>query len=88
MQVILPDEQVTEIQNLVAQLIENEIKNFRENSGLSSPFLNKKQACEYLGVSNNTLDTWMIRGLPTIRIGKCVRFDKKEINKWMHRMQG
>lgn len=87
MQVILQDEQVTEIQNLISHLLEDEIEKFREDNGVNSPFLNKKQACTYLGVSNNTLDTWILRGLPTIRIGKIIRFDKGEIRKWMNQLQ-
>lgn len=87
MQVILQEEQVNEIQHLIGRLIEDEIEKFREDNGINSPFLNKKQACDYLGVSNNTLDTWIIRGLPAIRVGKTIRFDKGEIRKWMNQLQ-
>ena len=83
MQVILPDEQVHQIQLLIADLIKQEVENRLDNSNLSSPFLNKQQACEYLGISNNTLDSWIRKGLPVIRIGKTVRFDKAEINRWL-----
>ena len=82
MKVILPDEQVHQIQLLIATLIKQEIEN-RLNSNLSSPFLNKQQTCDYLGISNNTLDSWIRKGLPVIRIGKTVRFDKAEINHWL-----
>ena len=34
-------------------------------------------------LSNNTLDSWIRKGLPIIRIGKTVRFDKTEINRWL-----
>lgn len=83
MQVILPDEQVQQIQQLLAELIKNEIKNKLNNSNLESPFLTKQQACHYLGISNNTLDSWIRKGLPVVRIGKTVRFDKTEINRWL-----
>lgn len=83
MQVILPEEQVHQIQLLIADLIKREIENRLSNSNLSSPFLNKQQACEYLGISNNTLDSWIRKGLPVIRIGKTVRFDKAKINRWL-----
>lgn len=83
MQVILPDEQVQQIQQLLAELIKNEIKNKLNNSNLESPILNKQQACHYLGISNNTLDSWIRKGLPVVRIGKTVRFDKTEINRWL-----
>ena len=83
MQVILPDEQIHQIQLLIADLIKKEIENRLNNSNLESPFLNKQQACNYLGISNNTLDSWIRKGLPVIRIGKTVRFDKDEISRWL-----
>ena len=85
MQVILPDEQVHQIQLFISELIQKEIKNRLENSNIGSPFLNKKQACDYLGISNNTLDSWIQKGLPTIKIGKIVRFNKTEINRWLQK---
>lgn len=83
MQVILPDEQVQQIQHLLAELIKKEIENRLNNNNLESPFLNKQQACNYLSISNNTLDSWIKQGLPYIRVGKTVRFDKTEINRWL-----
>ena len=83
MQVILPDEQVQQIQHLLAELIEKEIEKKLHHSNLENPFLNKQQACHYLGISNNTLDSWIKRGLPHIRVGKTIRFDKAEINRWL-----
>ena len=81
MQVILPDEQIHQIQILISDLIKKEIENRLNNSNLESPFLNKQQACNYLGISNNTLDSWIRKGLPIIKVGKTVRFDKSEINR-------
>lgn len=78
MQVILPDEQIHQIQLLIADLIKQEIENRLNNSNLNSPFLNKQQTCDYLGISNNTLDSWIQKGFPIIRIGKTIRFDKTE----------
>ena len=84
MQVILPDEEVQKIQHLLAELIQKEIEKKLLNSNLGSPFLNKQQACHYLGISNNTLDSWIKRGLPTIKIGKTIRFNKEAINSWLY----
>ena len=83
MQVILPDEQVQQIQLLLAELITKEIEKKLHHSNLESPFFNKQQACHYLGISNNTLDSWIKKGLPHIRVGKTIRFDKAEINRWL-----
>ncbi|MEE3745936.1 helix-turn-helix domain-containing protein [Streptococcus suis] len=83
MQVILPEEQVHQIQLLITDLIKQEIEDRLNNSNLESPFLNKHQTCKYLGISNNTLDSWIRKGLPVIRIGKTIRFDKDEISRWL-----
>ena len=39
MQVILPDEQIYQLQLLISQLIENEIKNKLDNNNIESPLL-------------------------------------------------
>ncbi|HFU4233439.1 TPA: helix-turn-helix transcriptional regulator [Streptococcus suis] len=83
MHVILADEQIHQIQLLIADLIKQEVDNRLNNSNLNSPFLNKQQTCDYLGISNNTLDSWIQKGFPIIRIGKTVRFNKTEINRWL-----
>ena len=83
MQVVLPDKQIHQIQLLLAELIKKEIENRLNNSNLESPFLNKQQACHYLGISNNTLDSWIKKGLPHIKVGKTIRFDKAEVNRWL-----
>lgn len=84
MQVILPDEQIQQIQNMLSNLIKHEIEKRLQQSGIDNRYLNKKQACEYLGISNNTLDTWIQKGLPAIKIGKTIRFNKDAIDIWLN----
>lgn len=84
MQVILPDEQIHQIQLLLSNLIKKEIREQLDKSSINSPYLNKQQACHYLGISNNTLDSWIKRGLPAIKIGKTIRFNKEAINSWLY----
>lgn len=67
------------LSNLIKQ---KEIEQILNNSNIESPFLNKKQACQYLGIANNTLD-WIDKGLPKIKIGKTIRFNKFEVNRWL-----
>ena len=83
MQVILPTEQVQQIQLMITELLQHEISHFKEDLGLDSPYLNKIQTCQYLGISNNTLDSWIQKGLPVIKIDKTVRFHKNEIDRWL-----
>lgn len=84
MQVILPDEQIHQIQLLLSNLIQKEIKQQLEKNTLSCPYLNKQQTCNYLGISNNTLNSWIQKGLPSIKIGKTIRFHKDSIDFWLN----
>ena len=84
MQVILPDEQIHQIQLLLSNLIKKEIREQLDKSGIDSPYLNKQQACNYLGISNNTLDSWIVKGLRKIKIGKTIRFHKDAIDQWLN----
>lgn len=84
MQVILPDEQIHQIQLLLSNLIQKEIEQQLGRNSLNCPYLNKQQACEYLGISNNTLDFWIQKGLPSIKIGKTIRFHKESIDRWLN----
>ena len=84
MQVILLDEQIHQIQLLLSNLIQKGIKQQLENNTLSCPYLNKQQTCDYLGISNNTLDSWIQKGLPSIKIGKTIRFHKESIDRWLN----
>ena len=84
MQVILPDEQIHQIQLLLSSLIQKEIKQQLGQNTLSCPYLNKQQTCDYLGISNNTLDSWIQKGLPSIKIGKTIRFHVDAIDRWLN----
>jgi len=84
MQVILPDEQIHQIQLLLSNLIKKEIREQLDKNSIYSPYLNKQQTCDYLGISNNTLDSWIKRGLPSIKIGKTIRFHKGTIDSWLN----
>lgn len=83
MEVILKDEQIQEIRQIVTKIIKDELEIIMENKSLDNIFLNKKETCNYLKISNNTLDEWILKGLPVIRIGKIVRFKINDINNWM-----
>ena len=45
--------------------------------------MNKKQTCNYLQITNNTLDSWIKQGLPKIVISGSTRFDKIAIDEWL-----
>lgn len=47
-------------------------------------YLTKKQACEYLNISNSTMNEWIALGdIPFKHIGKTYRFNRNELDKFM-----
>ncbi|MDV4567630.1 helix-turn-helix domain-containing protein [Enterococcus faecium] len=47
--------------------------------------MNKKQACEFLGIDNNTLDKLIrVYNFPVIKIDGVVRFDVEDIKDFMN----
>lgn len=77
------DEMVRQFQLLISDTVKKELDKFLDINENTNHFLNKKQTCEYLNITNNTLDKWIKQGLPCIKIGKTVRFCKSEINRWL-----
>lgn len=53
------------------------------NTKLENRYLAKKETCKYLKISNNTLDKWILQGLPVLRINGVLRFDRLAIDKWL-----
>ncbi|MBM6615067.1 helix-turn-helix domain-containing protein [Desemzia sp. RIT804] len=47
-------------------------------------YLNKKQACAFLGIDNNTLDKWIKQyNFPMIKIDGVIRFEIEDIKEFM-----
>lgn len=47
-------------------------------------YLSKKQACDYLGIANRTLNEWIATGdIPYKHIGKTYRFNRNDLDKFM-----
>ena len=42
-----------------------------------------KELCELLKITPNTANTWRRKGLSYFLIGKTVRYDKEEVQKWL-----
>lgn len=84
MNLFIPDdEMVRQLQLLISDTVKKELDKFLDINENINHFLNKKQACKYQGIANNTLDSWIKKGLPVIRVGKTVRFDRAELNQWL-----
>lgn len=50
-------------------------------------YMNKKQTCEYLQISNNTLDNWITRGFPQIKINHSIRYDRFAVDDWLKQLE-
>ena len=83
LKIILNDEQAKMIQQQISVLISHEISKMGNNTDSKQRYMNKKQTCSYLQISNNTLDQWIDRGLPVIKINGVMRFDSLAIDKWL-----
>lgn len=83
LKILICDDQLNEIKKQLFTLITEEIENTRKQVNLNHRYMNKKQTCNYLQISNNTLDTWVKQGLPIIKINGSTRFDKIAIDHWL-----
>ena len=61
MEVILEKEQIQEIRQILSEIIREELQETLSNNSLDNIFLNKKETCNYLKISNNTLDEWILK---------------------------
>ncbi|EMF0555270.1 helix-turn-helix transcriptional regulator [Enterococcus faecium] len=83
MKILLSDDQMGIISTQLSDLITTEIEKIKTQENLQHRYMNKKQTCNYLKVSNNTLDGWIKDGLPLIQIHGSNRFDRIAIDQWL-----
>lgn len=81
--ILLSDTQKQRLQETIHQLLENEVTQFQTDLGINNRYLKKNQLCQYLNLSNNTIDKLIVKGLPRININGIVLYDKLEIDKWL-----
>lgn len=86
MTILLSDEQLGAISNQLNSVIVSQIEQIKNQENLQYRYMNKKQTCKYLQISNNTLDSWIKEGLPQIKIHGSNRFDRVAIDQWLQGM--
>jgi excisionase family DNA binding protein len=47
-------------------------------------YLTSKDLEKKYQISRSTVDNWKKEGLPFIKIGRSVRFDEKEVERWIN----
>lgn len=50
---------------------------------MNDELLTKEELCKLLKISRPTLDRWRKQGLPYIKTGRLVRFDRNEVMEWI-----
>lgn len=83
-QFLLNDEQMKQIGNNIYSLILDNVNQVRKDMIINKRYLTKQETCQYLHISNNTLDKWVEQGLPKITIQGVVRFDRQIVDNWLH----
>lgn len=81
--ILLSDTQKHGLQETIYQLLKNEITHFENNLGLNKRYIKKCQLCQYLNLSNNTIDKLIVEGLPRININGVILYDKFEVDTWL-----
>lgn len=81
--ITLNDEQTTMLQQGLRTLISHEITKMGPNLDKKQRYMNKKETCDYLRISNNTLDRWIDSGLPVIKKDGVLRFDILAVDEWL-----
>lgn len=87
MTILLSEEQLVEISEQLNSVILNQIDQIKNQTMKHYRYMNKKQTCQYLQITNNTLDAWIKEGLPKIKIHNSCRFDKIAIDQWLQSME-
>lgn len=83
-QIKLSEEQMTQLGKNIYTILLTNIKQVRKDTSIDKRYLTKKETCQYLHISNNTLDKWVEQGLPKITIAGVVRFDRQVVDEWLH----
>lgn len=82
-EILLSDDQLSVIAGQLSDLITTEIEKIKTQENLQHRYMNKKKTCDYLQVSNNTLNGWIKDGLPLIQIHGSNRFDRIAVDQWL-----
>ncbi|NMV50649.1 helix-turn-helix domain-containing protein [Lactobacillus reuteri] len=73
------------VTNAITAAVFDSFKQVQKSVNSDLPlYLSKKQACEYLNISNRTLSEWIDTGdIPYKHIGQTYRFNRNDLDKFM-----
>ncbi|WP_338450547.1 helix-turn-helix domain-containing protein [Niallia oryzisoli] len=78
----LPKEFLESYQQLLLKLARDSFERAKEGSTFK-PYMNKKEASNYIGVSFNTLQKFIESGLPVIEVENVKLLSKKDIDEFL-----
>lgn len=82
--ILLADEQENDLKAYLYTIATEAIQQARDDAKLDRDFIDKKTACEWLGISYRTLQGLIEQGLPCAIIGeKNFLISKTEAKKWL-----
>ena len=79
----MDDANIHKVREALATLFLSEVEKVHLKQEKHERYLLKMELCEYLKISNNTLNKWIKRGLPRIEIAGVVRYDRKAVDRWL-----
>lgn len=81
MKVYLDGLTVDDLVNLIKDVIRQEIQSTQTNK--KSEFLTRKEAMDFIGCSSPSLINYQKQGLPYMRLGRKIMFDKNEVIEFL-----
>lgn len=51
---------------------------------MEKEFITTKELCAWLKISNNTANNWRRKGLPYVKVGNTIRYDRQAVEKWLY----
>lgn len=82
-QVMLNETQSKELQKYIFDITSEAVRNAIQDVGADKDFLNQREMSDWVGVSVNTLKTYIREGLPIIIMGGRNFYSKKEVSKFL-----
>lgn len=86
-QLSLPEEFSEELNRSIKKIYIETIQEAKRDAGINKEYLTITEATELIGISRNTLTTWLENGLPKYKIDRKQYIKKSELYKFIDRHQ-
>lgn len=83
MNITLSEEMQQELTNSLLHVVEGYLNSLKFESKEKQPFLSRKKAAEWFGVSPMTLDAWVKAGAPVSIVNGSKMYGKEPITQWL-----